>query len=518
MPGVYKPANRKFSIMAKSQSIIEMYMQQAQQGTPEPAEIATRDLQLFHSILGHLPNPDPILRKAGKQITVYEGLMYDDQVGQSIESLELAITSMPWEIDDNGAGDSWAKECRAMIDEWDNERIFSEAMNARLFGYQPLELIWEKGSRWRILDIIGKPPEWFFFNHENELRLRVHGNQAGRELNPLNFILVRNKPSYKNPYGVAALSRCFWPVAFKKGGLKFWLKFVEKYGMPFIVGKQPRTAGSEATDKLLDGLAAMVQDAVAVIPDDSSVDILEAAGKGSSGDLFERMVRYHDSSIAKAIVGQTLTSGQGEDGGGSYALGTVHQNTFENIVRGVAKQVKKVYDTALKHYTEVNRGGPAPVLRWIEGEDVQKDRADRDLTLSQTGHIRFTAKYYKDRYNLDDEEFEIVEPQPAQPFHGFSEEKKPVKFSEPEEALDELDQASSDSASRQQMYQRQMEAALGPVIEVIENATSFEEAMQEISKILPDMDVTELEERLSRAMFASEVWGRISAEQEEEAD
>lgn len=33
---------------------------------------------------------------------------------------------------------------------------------------------------------------------------------------------------------------CFWPVAFKKGGMKFWLRFAEKFGSPWVIGKHPR--------------------------------------------------------------------------------------------------------------------------------------------------------------------------------------------------------------------------------------------------------------------------------------
>jgi hypothetical protein len=35
---------------------------------------------------------------------------------------------------------------------------------------------------------------------------------------------------------------CYWPLVFKKGGLKFWLAFTEKFGSAFSVGKLPRSA------------------------------------------------------------------------------------------------------------------------------------------------------------------------------------------------------------------------------------------------------------------------------------
>lgn len=523
--------------MSKNLSIVEYYQQLLNNpGRPTSEEMATRQMSTFYKIMGNLPNPDPILKKAGKDIKVYENLLYDDQVGMCVEALELAIQAQPWEIDHNGASDVWVKEIEAMMEDWDHERIFTEATSARLYGYQPMEVLWKAGnSVWSIKDIVGKPPEWFFFDGENRLQLRQRNNMQGiaadHQSMPYKFILPRNKPSYKNPYGVAALSRCFWPVAFKKGGLKFWLKFVEKYGMPYLIGKQPRGAGEEATDTLLDMLEAMVQDAVAVIPDDSSVEILDSA-KGASGDLFERHVKYHDGAIAKAVLGQTLTSSSGDDGSGSYALGKVHLQVFDNVKDGTAKLVKKVYDTAFQWLTDVNNGGPAPKFKWIAEEDVQKDRAERDKTLKETG-VRFKKKYFAGRYNLEEDEFELEDEHPNKP-EGFSHGGKvpacpcgcsgdPIVHFEnemeaefPDQAA--IDAAGKDSPGRKRMMQRQAGQTVQPVIDMIRQSSSFEEAFEKLAGLYPDMDTEELEKRLSRAIFVSEVYGRLTAKKEAEED
>lgn len=524
-------------------SIIEIYQEKARGRNPQTTEVATRQIQMLYSVMGELPNPDPILRKAGKHIKVYNDLLYDDEVGTAVEALELSIQGKEFEIDDNGAGDAFADEVKDMIDSWDNERIFGEIVNARLFGYQPMEVLWKTDSgRWTIKDIVGKPPEWFFYNAENELRFRKMGVGKGVELPPYSFLVPRNKPSYNNPYGVAALSRCFWPVAFKKGGVKFWLKTLEKFGIPFLIGKQPRGSGQKETDKLLDSLEAMIQDAVAVIPDDSSVDILESAGKGTSGDMFESFNRYMDGKINKAIQGQTLTSSDG-DGSGSYALGKVHEGTFDNVQLGIMKMIQRCYNEAIEWYTIVNRGpgAPVPKFSWIEDEDVQKDRAERDKTLTETGNIRFTGKYFKNRYNLDDDEFEIVERQespipefshyspltrgapggvqkgcqcghckpPADPITQFEEAAEEL------EAANDLEAATEDRKSMKRRLQRQMREALGPVIDYMEGAKTYDQVMNNMADLYPMLNTADLEERLARAMFAAEVWGRISVDEED---
>ncbi len=81
--------------------------------------------------------------------------------------------------------------------------------------------------------------------------------------------------------------------------MKFWVVFTEKYGIPHLVGKHPRGASKEETETLADLLENMVQDAIAVIPDDSSVEIQEAE-KSSSAEIFEKLIDKMNAEISKA--------------------------------------------------------------------------------------------------------------------------------------------------------------------------------------------------------------------------
>ena len=69
--------------------------------------------------------------------------------------------------------------------------------------------------------VIAKPPEWFCFDDDNNLKFRTKENYYGEVVPDKKFLLAQNNPSYNNPYGERTLSRVFWNVTFKKGGLKF---------------------------------------------------------------------------------------------------------------------------------------------------------------------------------------------------------------------------------------------------------------------------------------------------------
>ena len=207
--------------------------------------IAQRGRSIDFTALGFsLPNPDPILLARGGRIEVYRELRYDAHVGGCIRRRKSAVKSLEWGVDRGQSPSRIAKGIEAMLADLDLERLIGEAMDAVLYGYQPMEILWQKaGSLVVPGQILGKPPEWFHFNAENQLRFKTRENPFhGEEIPPMKFLLPRQDATYQNPYGFADLSMCFWPIVFKKGGVKFWLSFIEKFGSAFSVGKLPRGA------------------------------------------------------------------------------------------------------------------------------------------------------------------------------------------------------------------------------------------------------------------------------------
>ena len=243
--------------------------------------IATRDRSPDFNYLGSfLPNPDAILKRMGKDVEVYRQLRADAHTGGCIRRRKAAVKSLEWRINRNKAGARVTRIVEDVFGRLDLDTIINEMLDAVLYGFQPLEVMWArgKGGAPQPWDIVGKPPEWFLFDTDAELRFRSRAKWTeGEPLAARKFLLAQQEATYANPYGFADLSMCFWPVTFKKGGLRYWVKFAEKYGMPWAVGKQPRNSPQAETNKLLDQLEAMIEDAVAVIPDDASVEMLQAA-------------------------------------------------------------------------------------------------------------------------------------------------------------------------------------------------------------------------------------------------
>lgn len=72
--------------------------------------IATRNRSPDFTALGmYLPNPDPILKKLGKDIRVYSDLRSDAHVGGCIRRRKAGVVRMEWRIDRDRASARMAK-------------------------------------------------------------------------------------------------------------------------------------------------------------------------------------------------------------------------------------------------------------------------------------------------------------------------------------------------------------------------------------------------------------------------
>ena len=462
-------------------------------------EIATRkrSLNYYSLAMSYLPDPDIVLKKQGKDMKVYKELLCDSHVFACVQSRKAGVLSLEWEINRGLDKDETAEKVIETIKKLDIYKLINDILDATLFGFQPIEIIWGRVDNLVLpIELKAKPSEWFCFDDENQLKFRTKEHYFGEELPPKKFLCPQSNPSYENPYGERTLSRVFWPVTFKKGGLKFWVIFTEKYGIPHLIGKHPRGASEEETDRLAGLLEQMVQDAIAVIPDDSSVEIQEA-NKSSSAEIFEKLIDKMNAEISKAILGQTLTTEVGSTG--SYAASNTHFAVRQDIIDADKKMVEKTINQLIQWIYEINFSNKdVPVFEMFEVEDIDLGLAQRDKILSETG-VKFTKDYFIKNYGLEEEDFDIREDIiPATPqFSQFKEEPEP----EGQVQVDDLFKFLSETE-----LDKQSQAMLSPLLALFESCDNFEDARELLTD--SNLQTKQLQQSIQKAMFLCELQGR----------
>jgi phage gp29-like protein len=372
-------------------------------------ELVTRDSQYsFFRHIGILPNPDMILSRTGKTIEAYRELKNDPHVWSCIQSRKSGVLSLDHTINRSEAGDFVHRTVERAFAEIDLDKFIRDILEAPLFGFQPFEIVWKPtGGRPNILlpeSIKAKPQEWFVYSPEGVLKRRVAGSPKGASLPEYKFINVQYESDYLNPYGHALLGKCYWPVTFKNGGLRFWVNFMERYGMPVMIGQYNRGASSEEVEKLAAIMADMTEDSVIVSPSDVDIKLQEAA-RNSSVNLYQEMISHCNAEISKALLSQTLTT---EIDGGSYAAAMIHYRIRADVVKSDIRIVEYAVNQLIKYIVKINfRESPSPVFRMITNDSDNPGRLERDIRLAENCGVRFTKKYWINNYGLRSEDFEL---------------------------------------------------------------------------------------------------------------
>ncbi len=444
----------------------------------------------FQTVMGILPNPDPVLKKKGVDISVYNDILVDSRVGGCVRSRKAAILKLEWFL--RGGTSRARREITACFKDLDLFRIISEMLDSVLFGYKPLEIIWERKKYLLPRDIVGLPQKWFAFDENSKIKfLSKDAPEQGEEVPEKKLLFVTSEASYENPYGKPLLSEVFWPVTFKRGGYKFWITFLEKYGIPYLIGKVPVGTTEDKKDELLTSLSRMVMDAVAVIEDNASIDILAIQGRGASA-MYSDFLKELNTEIAISILGQNLTTEVRE---GSRAAAQVHQTVREDLTISDKMLISNAFNRLISWICELNFNSEPPEFKFIEEDDPQREWAERDNILSK--QIKFSKKYYQNRYNLEEDDFEVREPVEFKE-HLFAE----GAFTPEQRIIEDLIETA--------LKRLKLEDHKDFIIKAIKKANSFSEIEATLVEILPQVPTDRLEDLLTRCLIASELFGRYS--------
>lgn len=462
--------------------------------------IATRAKAIdFWSFMHYLPNPDPVLKKMGRDISVYREILSDSHVGGCVRRRKAAIKGLEWRLTPTG-NEKTDEILASLFDRLPVNQIINQILDAALFGYQALEVMWASENGLLLpIEIVGKPQEWFVFDEDNRLMLRTKENRNGDIVPEKKFLLATQQADYMNPYGRADLAMCFWAATFKKGGFKFWLEFAEKYGSPWLVGKYPRNANAHEIDELLDSMEKMLGTAVAAIPDDSSIDMLESGSKGGSSQVFDDFLRYCKSEIAIALLGQNQTT----EAEANRASATAGLEVTRDIRDDDASMVEGVFNQLLAWICELNfHVDTLPTFELYEQESIDKLQAERDGLLAGLG-VQFTEQYIMRTYGFEEGDIVVAAP-----------EKSAVKNT--------ADFAEAIPKSIVETIGEQLEVEGEPFVEEwlqaiqdkLSQAESLEDFRNQLDSLIPELSFAEYGKVMAWASTAAHFAGRQSVEDE----
>lgn len=338
----------------------------------------------FYDSLTVLPNPDAVLRKLGKAADVYDALAHDAHVLGELRSIRAGLLRYEYRVVPGGrtAADARAAElCAARLREaparggrWPD--LLWSLHTAILYGASAIEPVWQRfGDVLMPAALHDVPFRRLAWGADGGLRLLTRADpMRGEAVLPYRLLIARHMPSYEQPYGLAALSACFWPYTFKHMGMRAFAKLAEKFGVPWAIGEYPEGTGDAAIRALVEGLANMIEDGVGAVPMGGAVKLIEPSSSGEP--VSERLVQRCNAEMSKALTSQTAAT-ELVRGSGSRAAAETHAAREHGVQDADRDLVAHAMDELFGWISVLNVPGAAPPkFEFYEEADARAEWTD----------------------------------------------------------------------------------------------------------------------------------------------
>lgn len=466
---------------------------------------------------------DSILSTKGgiDNLKIYKELLRDDQVASTWQQRRLSLTSCDTVVEPGGEDALSKKAADALqveLDGMDWDGITDKMLYAIFYGWGVAEVLWRPNGELVSFDrIIVRDRSRFRFDRNRNLYLWATG--SGWQLMPdRKFWTVSNGADHDDePYGLGLAHSLYWPVFFKRNDIKFWLVFLEKFGMPTTLAKLPSGAVNDPVQKnaAIAMLRNIATDAGVVVPDNVVVELLEASR--SANVDYAGMHDAMNGAISKIVVGQTMTT----DDGSSLAQGQVHERVAQSLTEADSDLLCESFNRGpVRWWTEFNfPGAKLPrVYRHTAPEEDLNARAERDAKIKALGYSP-TADYIIETYG---EGWEKAEPPPALALAG----QLPPGSGEPAfgegefmalQALRQARRGDQDALIEAavmfaEQYQSIMGKQVGAILEQAEFSEDPDLLRRKIDELLESGPTLQQVEPLSRANIFSRMMGALRSQ------
>ncbi|AIZ78767.1 DUF935 domain-containing protein [Actinobacillus equuli] len=471
----------------------------------------------------------------------------DSSIFANIQTRKRAVLGVDWVIKAPRNATPQEEKLRDEVDELfyqigNLEDLMMDCMDAIGHGFSALEIEWQfNGKQWLPVIFSHRPQSWFKWGKVDNLLLKTPQNQDGEPLRDFGWVVHTHKSRSTQAARNNLFRTLAWLYMFKHYSIHDFAEFLELYGMPIRIGKYGAGASKGEKETLKRALAEIGHNAAGIMPESMSIELHNAAntGAGSGNNPFLQMVDWCEKSIARLILGQTLTSGA--DGKSSTnALGNVHNEVRRDLLVSDVKQLGQTFtQQIILPFLQINFAGIDP-NRIPTFEFDTKQPADLAVFADSLPKLvdigmPIPVQWAMDKLGIPEaQENEAILGRVANPqavglsakfaktshiegwngcpcgcggkAHALS-AQNPTGIKE-QDALDDL----TNEAFSMPDFNTQLDPITKKAVAVLMACSSYDEAAEKLAAAYPDLISEEHERYLANALFLSDLLGATNAD------
>jgi len=515
-----------------------------------PTTTGVRSIHADHPAQGLTPDRLAHLLRDAEQgnaiayLELAEELEEKDLHYQSVlGTRKRAVTQLPIEVDAASDDPEHEKDAQ-LVRDWLNrdtlETELFDILDAIGKGFSATEIVWQLTARsWLPCRLKWRDPRWFEFDRTDGETLYLRDGAGPQPLSAFKYIVHVHPAKTGLPIRGGLARSIAWMYLIKNFSIKDWATFMDAYGMPLRVGKYENGTPEEHIRVLMRALSMLGSDAAAAIPKSMDIEFIDRKG-GENGDVFERLAKFADLQMSKAVLGQT-SSADATAGGLGSGQANEHGEVRGDIKRADAKLIAATLNRDLVvPMVMLNRGrrDAYPRLRIgkPEADDIKtfletvKTAVDLGVEVGVSSFRRLTGL---PEPKPGEELLQRAAPQSApgdpnapggprlrkgrrtpllealKPSYRLVEDDTASARSMPELPADEIDVAAAGALAD---WQRRMKPLIGPIEELVAGATSLEEIRDRLAST--ELGDDEIRELLARAAFGARLAGDADTPQD----
>ena len=467
----------------------------------------------------------------------------DSSIAANMMTRKRSVLTLDWRIVEPRNATPAEEKLQAEIDElfyqYPNlEDLFIDLMDAVGHGFSALEIQWAQvDGKWVPKGFKPCPQSWFKLDKDDSLLLRTPANQMGEPLRPFGWVVHRHKSRSTQLARDGLYRTLAWLYMYKHYSVRDFAEFLELYGMPIRIGKYGAGATNAEKRTLLRALAEIGHNAAGIMPESMQIELhnVANAGAASGNNPFLQMVDWCEKSIARLILGQTLTSGA--DGKSSTnALGNVHNEVRRDLMISDAKQIAQtITQQIILPYLQINVDPNIAPHRVPYFEFDTKEYEDlsvfADAIPKLTGiGVQISESWVRDKLGIPEpQEGELILSTPQ----GEKTNEKTTALSAvfnhgesctcgcraaalsaqngKKDEQDELDGLIDDALANAD-FNQQLDPMMKQIVGVVMASESYDEAQEKLIALYPDLTSESHQAYLASAVFLADLLGAANAE------
>jgi len=284
-------------------------------------------------------------------------LRIDGHMRDAFETREEDVAAASWILlpgDNSALAKRVVELCtRALQDVPHLVQTLEHMETALRYGYAYAEIDWQR------VDGLVVPrcfyPVWpghfkFDMGTDEPLLRTAENRSKGEPLAPGRWWGLWRRGRKKATAGL--MTTCAIWSMFKTYGVRDWMRFMDRYGLPYSYASYQNLAPDERKE-LKRMMQMLGSDGWAVFSANVDVKMVEAMRSGKAEDVHGAMVALCNAEVAKLVTGSTIASEAGDNG--SYALASEQGGrVFHRKLRDATKLAESFRDCVLRPFVKYN--------------------------------------------------------------------------------------------------------------------------------------------------------------------